>query len=115
MLTPSVLTDCGGRQWQQRIANLPGNRGGFAFFVFKAQCNWYIGDYLVGLTWAEDESGFYIAGTFDQFDSACYHYSKQDSPEDILRLYNYIHTKLVDFGYTPRGSKRPTMKGYYLV
>ena len=114
MLTPSILNDCGGAQWQTRTANLP-HSGGFAFFVVKAKCDWYIGDYLVGLTWAEDDSGYYLAGTFDMFDSACYAFSRQDAPHDILKLYNYLHTKFVDFGYSPRGTKRPTQTGFYLV
>ena len=114
MLVPRILNDCGGRQWQQRTANLP-NPGGFAFFVFKAECDWYIGDYLSGLIWAEDDSGYYLAGTFDQFNSACYVYSRADAPADILKLYNYIFTKLSDFGYSPRGTKRPTQHGFYLV
>lgn len=114
MLTPRIINDCGGRQWQERTANLP-QPGRFAFFVFEIHCDWYIGDYLVGLLWCEREGRYIVAGTVDDFDSACYAFCKRDTPEDVLKLYNYIHQKLVDFGYCPRGEKRATLNGFYLI
>ena len=113
MLTPRIINDCGGRQWQERTANLP-RPGRFAFFVFEARCDWYIGDYLVGLTWIEHNDRYYLAGTGEDFDTACFAFSNPDVPFDVLKLYNYIHQKLVDYGYSPRGEKRATQNGFYL-
>ena len=116
MLNATLLTDCGGREWQQSTANLPA-RGGFAFFVFRVDCDWYIGDHLTGLHWCELGCGrqYMLAGTFDEYNLACYTFCRDDAPHDIMMLYNYVHQKLSDYGYVLRGDKRQTAQGFYLV
>ena len=114
MLTPRIINECGGRQWQEKTASLL-RPGRFAFFVFEIHCDWYIGDHLVGLTWFESDDRYYLAGTVEELDAACFAFCKSEAPHDVLKLYNYIHQKLVDYGYDPRGTKRSTSSGFYLV
>jgi len=100
-------------QWQKHSAewSLPGR---FGFFVFRATCDWDLGDYLPGLDWYRDEDDYYIAGTVDKFDSACYALLRTESPEDVCVLYRFIHTKLTDFNYALRGDKWVQPGGYVL-
>ncbi|MCP4896265.1 MAG: hypothetical protein GY906_04755 [bacterium] len=101
------------KQWQMQTAewSLPGR---FGFFVFRVTCDWDITDYLPGLDWYRDEDDYYVAGTVDKFDLACYSLLRTESPNDVCDLYRYIHTKLSDFNYALRGEKWTQPGGYVL-
>lgn len=104
--------------WCKTITNLS-LAGRFAFFVFKVQCDWDITDYLHGLEWSRsDDSGYddyILAGSFDNFNSACYALLNNDSPHDVQELFRYIFTKLSDFGYNLTGTKISTPQGFILT
>ncbi len=86
--------------------------------MFAVKCDWDITDYLHGLQWSRSDSSeaddYILAGTFDNFDSACYGLINNDSPHDVQELFRYIHTKLSDFGYNLKGTKLTTPQGFIL-
>lgn len=102
------------KQWREQIESWPGVPGQFSFFVFKATTNFPVLEYASGVTCLETEDGCYIAGTGDEMALACLNHCQPEVPEEILTLYNYIHTKLSDFGYRTIGRKRPTLYGFTL-
>lgn len=116
MLTTTLIADCGGREWREHVANLPAS-GGFAFFVFRVKTDCYLGDHLTGLHWCEPEEDgtYFVAGTFDQFNLACYTFCNNEAPYEVMLFYNYVYQKLSDYGYVLRGDKRQMPEGFYLV
>ena len=102
-------------QWNKTIADWP-IPGRFAFFVFKVDITYPCEDFFPGLQLhLNGESGYYVGGTLDQWDSACYASLRSDKPHDCWVIYRRVHTILSNFGYSLRGTKTSTNNRFYLI
>ena len=100
--------------WQQYCESwtLPGR---FSFFAFKVTADYDLSDSFPGLEQHYVDGAFFVAGTVDKFDSACYALLNTASPHDVCEVYRYVHTSLSFFGYPLRGQKTANNPGFYLI
>ena len=92
-------------QWQSTISNWSVS-GRFAFFVFHVHAPFPADDWFPGLELQQSETGYYVGGSFDKWDSACYALLSSDMTCDpCCEIYRTIHNQLSSFGYTLRGTK----------
>lgn len=101
------------KDWANQISewSLPGR---FAFFVFKIGLDGPSEEWFPGLQIQLADFGYYVGGTLDQWDSACYALLCTESPHDCCDIYRQIYNKLSSFGYTIRGEKTTQANRFYL-
>ena len=100
-------------QWCKTTSDWP-LPGRFAFFVFRVYVPYSCDGYFPGLELHVFENGYYVGGTVDDWDSACYALLNPDSPKDCVDIYRKVYETLSAIGWKLRGKRTTGLKGFYL-
>lgn len=101
-------------KWSQTISgwSLPDR---FAFFVFHIRLDYCAENFFPGLDVQMVEDGYYVGGTLDKWDRACYaSLSKDMSPEDCREIYRQVYTTITGQGYTMSGKRNTSNRRFTL-
>lgn len=105
--SPDVAWRQQTEQWQ-----LPGR---FTFFVFQVPIDYCADNFFPGLELQLYPDGYFVGGTLDAWDKACYALLNTGSCHDVCTIYRKVYTTLTSLGYRLSGRRTSKQQNFYLL